>query len=44
MGDALDKLIASHAVAFFWGALVTNNEADFVNYPGLVVENWVNSH
>jgi hypothetical protein len=21
-----------------------NNEADFVNYPGLVVENWVNSH
>jgi len=28
---------------FFGGALVTNNEADFVNYPGLVVENWVNS-
>ena len=41
--DALDKLIASHAVAL-GVALVTNNEADFVNYPGLVVENWVNSH
>ena len=41
--DALDKLIASHAVS--WGmALVTSNEADFVNYSGLVVENWVNSH
>ena len=23
--------------------LVTNNEADFVGYPGLVVENWVRS-
>ena len=41
--DALDKLIASHAVAL-GVALVTNNEADFVNYTGLVVENWVNSH
>ena len=41
--DALDKLIASHAMSLEV-ALVTNNEADFVNYPGLVVENWVNSH
>jgi tRNA(fMet)-specific endonuclease VapC len=41
--DALDKLIASHAVALDV-TLVTNNEADFVNYAGLVVENWVNNH
>ena len=41
--DALDKLIASHAIALD-ATLVTNNEADFVNYPGLVVENWVSSH
>ncbi len=41
--DALDKLIASHAVAL-GVTLVTNNEADFVNYAGLGVENWVNSH
>ena len=41
--DAMDKLIASHAIAL-GVPLVTNNEADFVNYPGLVVENWVNSH
>ena len=40
--DAMDKLIASHAIALEV-PLVTNNEADFVNYPGLVVENWVNS-
>jgi tRNA(fMet)-specific endonuclease VapC len=24
--------------------LVTNNEADFRGYDGLVVENWVNGH
>ena len=41
----LDKLIASHRARSLWGgALVTNNEADFVNYAGLVVENWVNNH
>lgn len=41
--DALDKLIAAHAVAL--GAiLVTNNTADFQAYPGLVMENWVNNH
>jgi len=38
--DALDKLIAAHAVALDV-ALVTNNEADFAGYPGLRVENWV---
>lgn len=41
--DALDKLIAAHAVAFDV-ALVTNNEADFVGYPGLRIENWVSNH
>jgi tRNA(fMet)-specific endonuclease VapC len=40
--DALDRLIAAHALSV--GAiLVTNNESDFKDYPGLVVENWVNS-
>ncbi|MFZ2738748.1 MAG: type II toxin-antitoxin system VapC family toxin [Burkholderiaceae bacterium] len=41
--DAMDKLIASHALAL-QVTLVTNNEADFVNYAGLLVENWVSSH
>ncbi len=41
--DALDKLIASHAAAL-GVTLITNNEADFVNYAGLHVENWVNNH
>ena len=36
--DALDKLIASHAVAL-GVTLITNNEADFVNDAGLRVEN-----
>ncbi|MDD5295796.1 MAG: type II toxin-antitoxin system VapC family toxin [Rhodocyclaceae bacterium] len=40
--DALDRLIAAHAISV--GAiLVTNNEADFKDYPGLAVENWVKS-
>ena len=38
--DALDKLIAAHAVAL-GVVLVTNNEADFAVYPGLKIENWV---
>jgi tRNA(fMet)-specific endonuclease VapC len=38
--DALDRLIASHAVSLAL-TLVINNEADFRGYPGLVVENWV---
>jgi tRNA(fMet)-specific endonuclease VapC len=37
--DALDKLIAAHAVALD-AILVTNTEADFAGYPGLRVENW----
>lgn len=41
--DALDKLIAAHAMAL-QVTLVTNNEADFAHYPGLKVENWVSSH
>ena len=35
--DAMDELIASHAIALEV-PLVTNNEADFVNYPGLRVD------
>ena len=41
--DALDKLIASHALGL-GVTLVTNNEADFHGYVGLTVENWVNNH
>jgi tRNA(fMet)-specific endonuclease VapC len=41
--DALDKLIASHAIAMNV-TLVTNNEADFAHYQNLKFENWVNSH
>jgi tRNA(fMet)-specific endonuclease VapC len=38
--DALDRLIAAHAVSV--GAkLITNNEADFKDYPGLDTENWL---
>lgn len=37
----LDKLIAAHAVALDV-TLVTNKERDFVAYPGLRIENWVN--
>ena len=37
--DALDRLIAAHAVRLD-ATLVTNNEADFNDYPGLKVENW----
>ena len=38
--DALDKLIAAHALALVV-TLATNNQADFQIYPGLAVENWV---
>jgi tRNA(fMet)-specific endonuclease VapC len=41
--DALDKLIAAHAVALDV-VLVTNNEADFRGFAGLRVENWVGTH
>lgn len=38
--DALDRLIAAHALSL-GATLVTNNEADFKDYPGLKAENWV---
>ncbi|HEX5393671.1 MAG TPA: type II toxin-antitoxin system VapC family toxin [Rhodocyclaceae bacterium] len=38
--DAIDRLIASHAASLDL-VLVTNNEADFRDYSGLKVENWV---
>jgi tRNA(fMet)-specific endonuclease VapC len=41
--DALDKLIAGHAVAL-GVTLVTNNEADFRGFQGLQVENWLGEH
>ncbi len=41
--DALEKLIASHALSL-GVTLVTNNEADFRGFSGLVVENWINNH
>jgi tRNA(fMet)-specific endonuclease VapC len=38
--DALDKLIAAHALAL-GVILVTNNPTDFSCYPELPIENWV---
>lgn len=38
--DHLDKLIAAHALALD-AVLVTNNTRDFVKYPGLKLENWL---
>ena len=35
----LDRFIAAHALALDL-TLVTNNERDFADIPGLVVENW----
>ena len=37
--DTMDQLIAAHAVSV-GVTLITNNEADFKDYPGLKVENW----
>lgn len=37
--NAMDRLIAAHAVNS-GVTLVTNNEAEFKDYPGLIVENW----
>ena len=41
--DALDKLIAAHAIALNV-VLVTNNVADFTDYTTLRLENWVGNH
>ena len=40
--DAMDRLIAAHAVSA-GVTLVTNNEDDFMDYPGLTVENWASN-
>jgi tRNA(fMet)-specific endonuclease VapC len=40
--DHLDKLIAAHAVSL-GATVVTNNLRDFAKYPGLKVENWLQS-
>jgi tRNA(fMet)-specific endonuclease VapC len=37
--NAMDRLIAAHALNTGL-TLVTNNESDFKDYPGLTVENW----
>lgn len=37
--DTMDRLIAAHAINA-GVILVTNNEADFKDYPGLNIENW----
>ena len=41
--DALDKLIASHALSM-GVTLVTNNETDFRGFDGLAIENWADNH
>lgn len=41
--DVLDRLIAAHARSRDL-VLVTNNEDDFRDYPGLRIENWVGAH
>jgi tRNA(fMet)-specific endonuclease VapC len=37
--DTMDRLVAAHARSVGL-TLVTNNEADFKDYPGIKVENW----
>lgn len=37
-----DRMIAAHAISV-GAVLVTNNEADFRDIPGLAVENWTTS-
>lgn len=34
-----DRLLAAHALSI-GATVVTNNEADFADVPGLVIENW----
>ena len=34
-----DRLLAAHALSI-GAVVVTNNEADFADVPGLVIENW----
>ncbi len=36
---SFDRLLAAHALSI-GAVVVTNNEADFADVPGLVVENW----
>jgi tRNA(fMet)-specific endonuclease VapC len=38
--DVLDRMIAAHALSLGL-TLVTNNVADFKNFAGLILENWV---
>lgn len=40
--DHLDKLIAAHAASLNI-TVVTNNVKDFAKYPGLTIENWLES-
>jgi tRNA(fMet)-specific endonuclease VapC len=40
--DALDKLIAAHAVSLHL-TIVTNSEKIFARYPCLTIENWIES-
>ena len=40
----LDTLLAATLRSVGIRKIITNNEADFVNYPGLRVENWVANH
>lgn len=39
-GRDYDRMIAAHAIST-GSVLVTNNEADFRDIPGLIMENWV---